>query len=389
MHGARSGEARQRGGMLLVNSGRPARILLAIDGLGPGGAERQFCLLAGGLRESAALSVMAFRGGAMAAGLEGIGIEPLIAGKAGTVRSVALRRAVSHLRDFKPDIVHSWGWMSAFFLEAATRLGLCTVHVSGLVRMGTLPRRKRVRLVLAARLGSLSIGNSDAGLRAWGIPARRARLVANGFDPERLSGLVREERGERPFTVVMAGSMSDHKDFASLVRAAAILREKAPGRFLFNLLGDGEDRAALLKLSQELDCDDSVAFPGRTGSILPWLVRSDAGVLVSPMGEGMSNFLMECMAAGIPVVCTAGGGNAELVRDSVDGFMLRGPDPAVIAERLLFLEGSPGVCAEMGRSGRDRILKGFSAERMVGETVRVYTEALHMKGVTLGDEKKT
>lgn len=375
--------------MLTVDTGRPVRILLAIDGLGQGGAERQFCLLSGGLLGSAELAVIAFRGGVMADGLADIGVVPLIAGKPGSFSPVELLKAFSQLRAFKPDIVHSWGWMSSFFLEAATRLGLSTVHVTGLVRMGTLPRRKRIRLAAAARLGSLSIGNSEAGLRAWGIPARRARLVANGFDPGRLSGLTRTERGDRPFTVVMAGSMSDHKDFASLIRASAILRTAAPGRFRFDLLGDGRDRIALQELADDLGCGDSVAFRGRTGSIFPWLLASDAGVLVSPLGEGMSNFIMECMAAGLPVVCTSGGGNAELVRDMVDGFVLGDSDPGTIAERLLFLEGNPAVCADMGRSGRERILGGFSAESMVAATVRVYREALFMRGVILKDEQKT
>jgi len=375
--------------MLAVNSARPVRILLAIDGLGPGGAERQFCLLSRGLMDSAVLSVMAFSPGRMVDELEGMGVRPVIARKAGRARFPSLRTAFSHISAFRPDVVHSWGWMSSFFLEATTRLGLSAVHVSGLVRMGTLPQRKRLRLAMAARLGCLSIGNSKAGLKAWGIPERRARLVGNGFDPQRVSGLARKPREGRPFTVVMAGSMADHKDFASLVRACAILRLKAPGRFLFHLLGDGEDRPALQRLAHELDCGDSVTFPGRTSSIIPWLLKSDAGILLSPMGEGMSNFIMECMAAGLPVVCTAGGGNPELVRDSVAGFILPDSDPGTIAERLLHLEGNPSVCAELGRSGRDRILTDFPAEKMVRATVEVYREAMAMKGVTLSDVRKT
>ena len=134
--------------------------------------------------------------------------------------------------------------------------------------------------------------------------------MANGFDPARLSGLSRPSGIEKPFTVIMAGSMASHKDFASLVRAAAILRIRAPGRFVFNLLGDGRDRVKLRKLAQESGCGDSVFFPGRTGSIIPWLYESHAGILLSPLGEGMSNFLMECMASGLPVLCTAGGGES-------------------------------------------------------------------------------
>ena len=107
--------------MLRVNAGRPVRILLAIDGLGTGGAERQFCLLSRGLKDSVELSVMAFRAGGMVTELESMGINPVIAGKACRTTSFDLRTSLSHISAFRPDIVHSWGWMSSFFWKPPPR----------------------------------------------------------------------------------------------------------------------------------------------------------------------------------------------------------------------------------------------------------------------------
>lgn len=355
------------------------RILLAIDGLGPGGAERQFGLLCERLTDLADVAVWALHGGSGASVIEALGVpfETGMPGKGSRLRAV--RSAMAFPEGFHPTVIHSWGWISAILMErAARRTG--AAHVTGLVRMGTLPRRKRARLLLASRLGSLCIGNSKAGLESWRIPAGRARLVPNGFDSRRIEGRESSPGGHGIFTVVMAGSMSAHKDFETLVRTAAILRSRLPGMFRFDLLGDGPDRCRLEELAARECCGDSVRFHGRADDVMQYLVDADAGVLLSPLGEGMSNFLMECMAAGLPVICTDTGGNAELVRDSVDGWIVPPGDAGAVADRLAALAADAALCAGMGRSGRARILADFSVEAMVQTTLGVYAEALGMKG---------
>ncbi len=359
------------------SGGRPLKILLAIDGLGPGGAERQFCMLSGGLAGlGARISVWTLHGGAMTGELRAQGVRPATGGGSGPG---AAARAVSLVASFRPDVIHSWGWISAFIMEALARCAGCA-HVTGLVRMGTLPVRKRRRLLLASRLGRLCIGNSQAGLRAWRIPQARARMVPNGFDPARLGPSDVPEGRSEGFTVVMAGSMAGHKDFEGLIRAAALLARRAPDRFTFRLVGDGPDRPCLERLAREGGCGRSVEFTGRVGDVMPLLRDASAGVLLSPEGEGMSNFLMECMASGLPVVCTPDGGNPELVRDGIDGFLLQRRDPESLAALLLRLADGPELCRIMGASGRERILSRFTVERMVEATLEVYAEALGTRG---------
>ncbi len=361
------------------------RVLLAIDGLGPGGAERQFCLLCESLRDRADVAVWALHGGCMASVIETLGVPFEIGMSGNGSRLRAVRSAIAFSSGFHPTVVHSWGWISAILMErAARRAG--AAHVTGLVRMGTLPRRKRVRLLLASRLGSLCIGNSEAGLSSWKIPPRRARFVPNGFDSRRIEGLESSPGGHPVFTAVMAGSMAAHKDFDTLIRAAAILRSNFPGRFRFDLLGDGPDRCRLEEFAARERCGDSVAFHGRTDDVMQYLVDADAGILLSPMGEGMSNFLMECMAAGLPVICTDTGGNSELVRDSVDGWTVPPGDAYRVADRLGALASDTALCAGMGRCGRARILADFSVETMARATLGVYSEALGMKGAVWLDE---
>ncbi len=235
---------------------------------------------------------------------------------------------------------------------------------------------KRARLMLAARLGDLCIGNSASGLSAWRIPERKARLIRNGFDARRVGGVRAAPGSHARFGCVMAGSMSGHKDFATLIDAAAMLEREHPGRFRFDLLGDGPDRESLEERARTGGGFPALCFHGRTDDSMPYLSGADAGILLSPLGEGMSNFLMECMAAGLPVVCPEGGGNSELVRDTLDGWMVPQRDARALADRLLAMASDPALCARAGESGRARVLGEFSTRRMLDATLAVYGEAV-------------
>jgi len=357
----------------------PRRLLLCIDGLGPGGAERQLCLLCEGLAGRIDTAVWSLHGGPLAGRIEALGTKVRTGMREGAGRIAALQDALAYMREFDPDILHSWGWISSFLCEASVRLRGRGTHVTGLVRMGTAPSSKRIRLLMAARLGRLCIGNSAAGLAAWRIPARKARLVPNGFDDRRLLPRTSMPGAGPVFRVVMAGSMSAHKDFDTLVRTARMLEDERPGRFRFLLLGDGPGMEGLASLASDLGCT-SVEFGGRVPDIMPLLPGCDAGVLLSPLGEGMSNSLMEYMAAGLPVVCTRGGGNPELVRDGVDGWIVPLRDPRSLLDRLTALADHPGTAAEMGRAARERIISEFPAARMVEAVLGVYREAAGGRG---------
>lgn len=353
------------------------RVLLAIDGLGPGGAERQFHMLCAGLAGRVEVAAWSLHGGPYARMIEDLGIRLVIPGGGGGGGGTAgaVRSALSFAKDFSPSVIHSWGWISALLMHRASRRS-GAAHVTGLVRMGTLPARKRLRLLIAARLGDLCTGNSAAGLEAWRIPREKARLVRNGFDERRAAGFQAGPGTHERFRCVMAGSMSAHKDFATLIDAAAMLSKVHPGRFEFDLLGDGPDRSRLEERARSAGCPGAVVFHGRKDDVMPFLRNADAGVLLSPKGEGMSNFLMECMAAGLPVVCSAGSGNSELVRDGVDGWLVPQRDVPALAGRLLALSSDPARCARAGASGRARILGEFSSRSMVETTLSIYNEAI-------------
>jgi glycosyltransferase involved in cell wall biosynthesis len=94
------------------------------------------------------------------------------------------------------------------------------------------------------------------------------------------------------------------------------------------------------------------------------------------MSEGLSNSLLESMAAGVPVVATRVGGSPEAVEDGVSGFLVPPRDAAALAEGMNALLGDAALARRLGEAARRRIADHFSLESMTRELERLYLRLL-------------
>jgi len=285
------------------------------------------------------------------------------------------------LASWRPDVVHSWDWMSTLAALPLCRL-LGIPIVDATIRNGIVRPKGAWQRRLSQATSAVVVANSRAGLAAWGVDAGRGRVVYNGFDPERLvaaqtsRGAAREDG---PCTVVMTGRMVAHKDFSSVIAAARRLDRARPGGWRFLLLGDGPDRPLLSAAAGDLVGRGVVAFVDPGLEVLPYVGQADIGVLMSNEAvhrEGCSNAIMEYMSCGLPVVCSAGGGNPELVVEGETGRLVPGADVPALAAALATLADEPETARRLGDAGRRRLVEEFSVERLVADMERVYLDVL-------------
>ncbi|MBK5255834.1 MAG: glycosyltransferase family 4 protein [Vicinamibacteria bacterium] len=187
-------------------------------------------------------------------------------------------------------------------------------------------------------------GGRDA-LRALGIPAG-APVVGN------------------------VAQLVDHKDHATLLRAAAIvLKAKPECRFL--ICGDGPLKAELVSLTAALGISDRVIFAGFRSDLDALIPCLDLFCLSSHL-EGLGTSVLDAMCFSRPVVATRAGGIPDAVVDGKTGRLAPPRDHEALARALGETLDSSQTLARYGAAGRESFLKDFTREVMVQATLRAY-----------------
>ncbi|MBA4741623.1 MAG: glycosyltransferase [Azoarcus sp.] len=195
----------------------------------------------------------------------------------------------------------------------------------------------------------VSAGVLDDTAALTRLPRSRLSVVPNPVVTPRLALLARATpepplpAGSGRFgmpLIVGAGRLTEQKDFATLIRAFALLRRTRPARLA--ILGDGRDRAALLALARSLDVADDLVLPGFLPNPWAWMARAQLFVL-SSRWEGSPNVLTEALALGVPAVATdCPSGPRELLRDGAIGPLVSvGNAPELAAAMAATLDRPP------------------------------------------------
>ncbi len=105
----------------------------------------------------------------------------------------------------------------------------------------------------------------------------------------------------QPPVILAVGRLSDQKDYPTLIRGFARLRESHPARLL--ILGEGERRAELQALVRGLGLENDIHMPGWVENPYPYMMRAGLFVLSSKF-EGLPGVLIEALFCGLPLVAT-------------------------------------------------------------------------------------
>lgn len=217
-------------------------------------------------------------------------------------------------------------------------------------------------------------------VRFTAIPPVAIDVLHNGVDLDRFAAhdpRARDSRrkawgiGPRDLVIGTVGRLVPVKNLALLLRAVAGVDLRAH----VVLVGDGPERASLQALAEGLGIASRVRFLGHSDEVRSELAAFDVFALPS-RNEGMSNTLLEAMAASLAVVVSDVGGNLEIVRDGIDGLSFPNGDQEALAQCLSRLCADPGLRARLGRAGRDRVAASFSIRAMVERYEKLYDRVL-------------
>lgn len=332
-------------------------------------------------------------GGEIEAELREAGVAVMCLGmgtRLGAPSSVrGLLRGARALRRARVDVVHGYQWRPALVGTVVGRLAGARLMLASKRSLTGEDTRARHAWRRIARRVDTVIVNADA-LRSEGEEqGMRARwaLLQNGVDVERFEvgapdASARRAMGlhpDRP-VVTTVGRLEGRKGQDVLVTAARELLGAAgdrPPQVL--VVGDGPLRETLAAQARDLGVAGSVHLVGTLADVRPALAATDVFVLPS-REEGMSNALMEAMAAARPVVATAVGGNPEVLAGGSLGRLVPADDAPALARAIRELLADPATAGALGAAARAHATAHWSAAAQVARLEALYAERLDARG---------
>jgi glycosyltransferase involved in cell wall biosynthesis len=181
--------------------------------------------------------------------------------------------------------------------------------------------------------------------------------------------------------ILSVGRLSYFKGIDVLLRAIALV----PAARL-QIVGDGECRAALERLTQELGIESRVRFAGRidmdaAGAAVLQAAYADAEVFCLPSTDRAESFgivLLEAMRARLPVIASAipGSGVNYVVQAGETGLLVPPGDVAALASALRRLAADHILRDELGASGERRWRDAFTLDCAAKRTLELYRHLL-------------
>ncbi len=211
------------------------------------------------------------------------------------------------------------------------------------------------------------------------VPAEKIEVIYNGVVLDAFGGDVastrKEVRAELELSidapvVIMVANLRPVKGIEVFLEALkAVIPTHPETRVL--IVGEGTERQRLQAIVDSSGLAGTVQFLGSRTDVPRLMLASDIGVL-SSHSEGLSNAVIEYMAAALPVVCTNVGGNPELVKDGINGYVVPASDSAGMAKAIDKLLTDPERARELGQRGRLLAHDMFSVSRYVERTQKLY-----------------
>ncbi len=284
----------------------------------------------------------------------------------------------------KPRLIHSWSlftnvytrWVPVF--RPVRRIGSFRQDPARELHDGE--KRQAIPGAGVYRVLDCTISNTRMAfeqIATLNIHVRRAEVVRNivhlGPGPD-ARDFPPGFGAEQAWRLLAVGHLIPLKAYDVLLQALAILAGRGYA-FRLSLAGDGPEREPLTKLAAGLGIGDRVQLLGEVDNV-PQILENTHIMVHPSRSEGMSNTILEGMAAGLPVVAAHTGGTPEIVQDQQTGLLVPSDDPVALAGALARLLDTPGLPERLGRTARQWVATHCAPAVIAGQYADIYASLL-------------
>ena len=300
-------------------------------------------------------------------------------------------RLAKLFRQQKVDIVHTHNFDSGLYGVLGAKLAGTPVVVygeHGSFLQNNFRRNQLGRLVckMTDHIVTMSADLEKRLKVQWCIPVDRASHIVNGIEFEKFSTSLntndlKSELGinQKDYVIGTVGRLVPVKDYATLIDCFSLLKNRIQNVCLV-FVGDGPLKRSLIDQAQKLDVINDIKFLGTRDDIPELLHIFDVFCLTS-LTEGISNTILEAMAAGIPVIATNVGGTPEIIQPDITGILIPPKNKELLVNALERIIQDKELASKLGFQAQQWVQKERSLNRMVQEYSHLYLSLAEKKGV--------
>jgi glycosyltransferase involved in cell wall biosynthesis len=356
---------------------KPIHVLYVTDGLAAGGKERQLLELIKNLdKKEFACGVITFNSHQHYSAQAKDRCDRYWELKKRPTRLEPLYSIWKCFREFKPDIVQTWDSLSSFYAYLP-----CKAHhiplIDGSIRDAGIDKGweyifKRFYLKRADYV----VSNSHAGLKNYQI---EGQVIYNAIDTSRFLPNALNDG----LNIVMTANFSEYKDHDTFLKAAVELTKERIVDHVY-LLGDGPGRQKYIAWVERNypSFSGRIHFPGAVCNVEEYLANCRIGVLCSTarFSEGISNSVLEYMAAGLVPVMTDTGAAREIICDGANGFLFPPGDWQMIVNIVKLVKVDSSKKEIIVEAAKKTIAERFDLKTNILKYTGIYRELKSRKG---------
>jgi len=387
------------------------KVLQVVHDLRLGGAERIAVTLCRGLVERGAqVTLLMVKG-------SGPQVEDLPQGDGFTMEILGVKRrpswmlplflwdfarllcgVVGALRRHRPDVVQTHIPEDGLVLGLAMALTRIGVHVPLVHSMHFYPDREgrglRTRLRtrayrwMARRAGKVFAVSEPVAAEFSAkvrVPRSQVEVLSTGVDLSRFENPPSRKMAREALSlpadrsvVLTLGRVVRAKNYPGLVKSSRIVLKKFPDT-LFVLVGDGDQMETVKKEISITGVEASWILLGLRSDVPRILAAADLFVQSSDW-EGLPVAVLEAMACRLPVVATAAGGTAGIIKDGETGRLVGVGDPPALAGAILDLLADPQGAIKLGEAGFELVRSQYNQDAFLDQEMSLLQACSESQG---------